>query len=537
MLRSSRLRPFTSLVLAASSLALLAGCASSPFQTSDVERGVRVSRDRLEAVERFEIGMYAVGAQAEDSDALAEPVDPFLGMDEVPVSLEQARAWTLQNNLDLQVTLVNPTIANSRLAQEEAAWEWAFFANARLTNTDQPTASTLSGNQVENQNADFGVRIPLRTGGTITARLPLNRTETDNAFSVLNPSATADIVVSLSQPLLRGAGNRANTHGLRIQALETQISEANTKLEVIRQLANADRAYWSVYAAQESLRVAYEQYQLADEQLSAARRRYNARVVPEIEIVRAEEGVAQRILSIITAQNDYRRTQRALKRVLNVDGLGLHSETLILLATEPDPVKYAIDAQHMVDAALDQRMELLELELRLAQDYSTIDFQKNQALPLATFDYTYRSNGLGSTNNGAFAQARRFDFEDHSVGINFEIPLGNEVAESRVHQAILSRLQRLATRAAREQSITQEVLERSKGYFQLKEGSLYPALHRLERERLLESYWEQAESGRRRKYYRITPAGKKTLEVKRDDWEEFTVGVNGVLGASANVVA
>ncbi|PCJ53514.1 MAG: PadR family transcriptional regulator [Candidatus Hydrogenedentota bacterium] len=86
-------------------------------------------------------------------------------------------------------------------------------------------------------------------------------------------------------------------------------------------------------------------------------------------------------------------------------------------------------------------------------------------------------------------------------------------------------------------SITQEVLERSKGYFQLKEGSLYPALHRLERERLLESYWERAESGRRRKYYRITPAGKKSLEVKRGDWQEFTVGVNGVLGASANVVA
>ena len=86
-------------------------------------------------------------------------------------------------------------------------------------------------------------------------------------------------------------------------------------------------------------------------------------------------------------------------------------------------------------------------------------------------------------------------------------------------------------------SITQEVLERSAGYFQLKEGSLYPALHRLERESMLESYWEKADSGRRRKYYRITPAGKKSLEVKRADWEQFTVGVNGVLGASSNALA
>jgi DNA-binding PadR family transcriptional regulator len=54
---------------------------------------------------------------------------------------------------------------------------------------------------------------------------------------------------------------------------------------------------------------------------------------------------------------------------------------------------------------------------------------------------------------------------------------------------------------------------------------------------IISEVFEQAESGRRRKYYRITPAGKKCLEVKRGDWEEFTVGVNGVLGASVHVVA
>ena len=85
--------------------------------------------------------------------------------------------------------------------------------------------------------------------------------------------------------------------------------------------------------------------------------------------------------------------------------------------------------------------------------------------------------------------------------------------------------------------ITQEVLERSEGYFQLKEGSLYPALHRMERDGMLESYWVGAETGRRRKYYRITAAGKKTLKSKREDWEQFTVGVNGVLGVSSNVLA
>lgn len=85
--------------------------------------------------------------------------------------------------------------------------------------------------------------------------------------------------------------------------------------------------------------------------------------------------------------------------------------------------------------------------------------------------------------------------------------------------------------------VTQEVLKRSQGYFELKEGSLYPALHRLERQGFLESYWEQKDSGRRRKYYRITASGGKVLETKREEWERFTLGVNGVLGVQSNVLA
>ena len=55
--------------------------------------------------------------------------------------------------------------------------------------------------------------------------------------------------------------------------------------------------------------------------------------------------------------------------------------------------------------------------------------------------------------------------------------------------------------------IAQQVLGRSGGYFQLTEGSLYPALHRLERQQLLSSYWQEVNGGA--KYYRLSPAGKK----------------------------
>lgn len=79
--------------------------------------------------------------------------------------------------------------------------------------------------------------------------------------------------------------------------------------------------------------------------------------------------------------------------------------------------------------------------------------------------------------------------------------------------------------------IARSVLERSQGYFDLTEGSLYPALHRLERQKLLSSYWQEAE-GRQRKYYKLTTAGRKALEEKRQAWEAFTAGVRGVMGGA-----
>ena len=80
--------------------------------------------------------------------------------------------------------------------------------------------------------------------------------------------------------------------------------------------------------------------------------------------------------------------------------------------------------------------------------------------------------------------------------------------------------------------ITQEVLSRSGGRFDLKEGSLYPALHRLEREKMLESYWTEHE-GRRRKYYRLTDKGKRQLVRDQKQWAALSLAMGklGILGS------
>ena len=77
-----------------------------------------------------------------------------------------------------------------------------------------------------------------------------------------------------------------------------------------------------------------------------------------------------------------------------------------------------------------------------------------------------------------------------------------------------------------------ELARRSQDTFQMKEGTLYPILHTLEKEKCLTSYQQMAPTGRMRKYYRITPLGRKLLTEKRAEWAQFSQGVDQVLSFS-----
>jgi transcriptional regulator len=77
--------------------------------------------------------------------------------------------------------------------------------------------------------------------------------------------------------------------------------------------------------------------------------------------------------------------------------------------------------------------------------------------------------------------------------------------------------------------IAQQIKERSEGVLDFKEGTLYPALHKLENEGLVESY-EGIEKGRPRRYYRITESGRGTLAKARAEWREVSRAVTLILG-------
>ena len=444
-------------VFAGLGLFLLAGCEPRLPSIGGDEQfyEIKIPPKKLRQVETLDL------EQMKDEEKEQADVNEVRGPPEkLEFTLEQCRALALENNLDLKVQLISPAIAAERVSEEEAKFEAAFFSNIGYTKTDTPIATILdiAGSKVDYSYTDLGVRVPLRTGGTVTFDLADRRTKTDSTWATFNPSYSSNLSVSISQPLLRNAGNRANTYAIRIAEYERQITDARTKLEVIRVIAAVDRVYWRLYAARRELEVRKKEYDLANAQLEQARRFVLSGERSQIEIIRAEAGAAQRLEAIIVAENNLRDRERDLKRILNKVGLEMQIPTVLIPATKPDPIHYELAKHRLVATAIENRMELLELELQIAEDISTIDYMRNQALPLVTMDYTYNISGLGATRDDSFDLLSDKRFEDHRFGLQLLIPLGNEAAKSRLRQAFYQRRQRLATRDNRSALIEIEVL-------------------------------------------------------------------------------
>ncbi len=86
----------------------------------------------------------------------------------------------------------------------------------------------------------------------------------------------------------------------------------------------------------------------------------------------------------------------------------------------------------------------------------------------------------------------------------------------------------LRDRPAHGYAVIEELRQRSREAFHLPEGTIYPALHRLEQHGLVQSTWVEV-TGRRRRVYRLTPRGRRALDREQRSWERFASAVHSVL--------
>jgi len=385
-------------------------------------------------------------ATAELVDEMSEPNKTTAS---VELTLAEVRAAALANNLDLKVELVDPAIAQQSLDAERAKFEAVLGASVR----HRRASDTNSNSRRTSYNV--GVDQPLVTGGVLSVGLPFSHSHTSHT----DGRGDAGLSVSYIQSLLRGAGTTINTHSIRIVGYEKQAVDAYTKLSAIQILAQADIAYWRLYAAQRDLKVRRDQYDLAQDQHHQARLKVASGSAAKIEIVRAEAGLASRLEAVINSENSVQSRERDLRRIMNRDDMPLNSLVHITPMSEPAPLGLDLDAEELAKQAISNRMDMIALELYLAADELEIELARDATLPDLALDYSYNGGAQSGHLGHAFGNMAHMSHDSHSVGLSALIPIGNRAAKARVQRVRLQQLQGRLNRDRLEQSIRQQVYE------------------------------------------------------------------------------
>ncbi len=393
------------------------------------------------------------------------------------LTLSNARQLALKNNLRLQVALFEPAIAETVVTEEMAKFDDLIFANVKYGRKRTPLLdggvvgfkpvddesalkNQIAKLDIQTQNTELleleaGVMIPLRSGAKVKISSPLSTKDTTRF--VPSEQNLSGLRFSISQPLLRDAGFAVNESGIRIAQYQQQAVNLTTRLQMIRVLAASDKAFWNYYAAWESLAVRHRQYDIATQNLTMVKRRVAEGLVAKIEVNRAEIGVSERMAALIIANTKLKLAQRKLMVVLNDPQYALDTTQFFIPESQPTLLSFVFDRQQLINKALQGRLELLELELKLAADAVKIDYLENQTLPMFMLDYKYGVLGRGNDFSDAYDDAFSGDFDDWSIGLKVEIPVTNLARQSRLSRAVQQRMQRLKTQQLKELSVRKEI--------------------------------------------------------------------------------
>lgn len=395
------------------------------------------------------------------------------------LTLADARAKALKNNLNLQIALIDPKIAQTQVSEERAKFDDLIFVNAKYAQKDTPLydgdmtkfTPLNQGSPLKNQVAkltqlpqrseimtmEAGISVPLRTGGKVTLSSPLEHKRTRRGITT--DQYRSALRFTISQALLRGAGVDNNVAGIRIAQYQQKSADLAVRLQTIRVLAAVDKAYWGLYAAWGILDVRRVQYENAVNNLNMVKRRVEEGLTAAVELNRAEIGVAERMEKLIVAQTKLKLAQRKIKFFLNDETLSLGAEQWLAPQSEPMLLSFEFDREHLAEQALQGRLDLLELELKLAADNTKINYLRNQTLPLFMLEYSYGALGRDDSFGGAYDDVFANQYNDWSVGLKFEMPLTNALRKSQLERAVQQRMQRLTTKRLREMTVRREIFD------------------------------------------------------------------------------
>lgn len=303
---------------------------------------------------------------------------------------------------------------------------------------------TIVNDATEVASLSAGVRGLLATGATWELRFDSDYRDRERG-GLVNPSFSTSTQLIVTQPILRSAWEQYGLGELRQARFGEGRARQRYRSEVLRTVFEVQQAYWDHVFARRDLVVKRASLDLAERLLEINRIKVERGVFAPIEIAAAESGVASRVTDVLVGENEVADTADVLRRMI-LPFVDEDDWNIPIVPTDDiDARELTVpDLDTCMEIAMNERPDLLEAKLDLQSRALTIALADTESLPkldlVGSIGYTGLDRRGGSSFTGAFGEGGA---ETWSVGLEFELPIGNRSARARLTRAWLERDQAL----------------------------------------------------------------------------------------------
>ena len=386
------------------------------------------------------------------------------GPSEVRISLRECIHLALNHNLDVEISRYQPWIDDQSVRSAFGAFDHVFYADGSGGRSHLAATSLLSGApEVDSDTALLrtGMRRTLPIGAIVDLSLSLDRQKTNSSFVILDPLWQESLGLSLTVPVLKGAGDAANLTPILLARNSRRLSVDQFEKLLGDTIFGVQEAYWALVSTLEQKRFRDQALEVARKLLEDNKRRFERGTLAKVDVTQAESGVASQIEGILTAENAVQDAMDRLKRL--VDPALLRQEVSITPLDAPPAPEGELDERTAIERglreAIEKRPDYRQIFVQLDSQDRTIEKARNDALPrlnaIASGSYTGIEDGF----SGAADELRSADTYAWTVGISIEIPIENRAASGAVRKGELERRRLLLQRRNLEDLILVEVRE------------------------------------------------------------------------------
>ena len=421
-------------------MACISGCANEQAMEKDFvteyqkylsDKGPqkRVSDRGIESLEP------ASGPQLPSLDIVG---DPDSERPVINLSLEEALVRALANSVDIRIVSYDPSIAAEEITKAYADFDPALFGRLDYEDNDSPVNSWSDIGRQNTRIWETGVRQKNIIGSEWSASYALVRNWDDLFGRKLSTRYEPMLLFQIRQPLLRDAWSKVNMAGVNISRLNHKASLAAFRQKTEEVATQVVTAYWVLLQAREDVDI---QQRLLDKTIDTFLKMRSRKGIDAttLHLKQVESALKSRQATLLSAKKRFTDVQDALVRFLADKQLNILGNFKLSPTSSPILSYDKPDSSDVLREAMANNPLIQQARLGIEVADINVEVAKTQKMPRLDFVATARLRGLDRDREEANEGIYDRDHAGYSVGITYEIPLGNRQRKAELRKRKLER--------------------------------------------------------------------------------------------------